>query len=374
MATNKNQHFVPRCYLRQFTIDEANRAINLYNIDRDKFVEHAPVKNQCSGDYFYGKDPQLERAIRSIEDAYGSTIQKILQSGYLLTDEHRRLLKLFWLLQYLRTEEAAKRSVQMADEVVSVAHLNDPSFRLQMRDAVQIAMRTFVKSMEVVSDLKVCLVRNRSKVPFVTSDDPAVFTNRWHLQNVQRKALSFGLNSAGALAILPLSPSVLCLAYDSDMHSVPHHQGWVDIRNDDDADAFNQHQYLNCRANIFVRNAEHFDGIREAFQRISKLRPPTRHRIHYAVLDETNGEYRRFVVVNPEKAGPHREALIHLQKVDTPPQHGLVRFNGARARSLSQMVLVLDMSVEPSLNRITLNHSKNKSIPSVMPHNLPPPM
>ena len=319
MATNKNQHFVPRCYLRQFTIDGANKAINLYNIDRDKFVEHAPVKNQCSGDYFYGKDPKLERSIQSVEHAYGSTIHKILQPDYFLTDEHRRLLKLFWLLQYLRTEEAAKRSVDIADELASTVRMDDPRFRLQMGDAVQAGMQAFAENMEIVSDLKVCLVRNRSRVPFVTSDDPAILTNRWHLQNVQRKALSFGLNSAGALAVLPLSPGVLCLAYDSDIHSVPHHRGWVDIRKGTDADAFNQHQYLNCRANIFVRNVEHFDDIREAFQRVSKLRPSKRYRMHYAVLDETNGEYKRFVVVNPEKAGLRREALIRTQKVYTPP-------------------------------------------------------
>ena len=84
MATNKNQHFVPRCYLRQFTSNGANRAINLYNIDRDKFVEHAPVKSQCSGDYFYGKNSQLEKAIQSVEDAYGYTIHKLLQPGYVL--------------------------------------------------------------------------------------------------------------------------------------------------------------------------------------------------------------------------------------------------------------------------------------------------
>lgn len=319
MATNRNQHFVPRCYLRQFTIDGANRAINLYNIDREKFIERSPVRSQCSGDYFYGKNPLLERAIQSTENAYGYTIHKILQPGYFLTDEHRRALKLFWLLQYLRTEESARRSVEMVDELASIVRMDDPKFRLQMDKAVQLGMRAFAENMEIVSDLKVCLVRNQSKVPFVTSDDPAVLTNRWHLQNAKRNAFSFGLNSAGALAILPLSPSVLCLAYDSDIHSVPHHQGWVDIRKGTDADTFNQHQYLNCRANIFIQDTKHFEVVREAFRRISNLRPPTRYRMNYAIPDETSGERGRFVVVNPDEAEPHREAFIHTRRVYTPP-------------------------------------------------------
>lgn len=72
MATNKNQHFVPRCYLRPFTLDSANVAINLFNIDRMKFVERAPVKHQCSRDYFYGEDPALEKALQAEEGLYVS--------------------------------------------------------------------------------------------------------------------------------------------------------------------------------------------------------------------------------------------------------------------------------------------------------------
>ena len=55
MASNKNQHFVPRCYLREFTHKSENKAITVYNIDRKKCIPKAPVKNQCSKDYFYGK-------------------------------------------------------------------------------------------------------------------------------------------------------------------------------------------------------------------------------------------------------------------------------------------------------------------------------
>jgi hypothetical protein len=180
MAINKNQHFVPRGYLRQFTIDGADSAINLYNIDRDKFVACAPVRSQCSRDYFYGKNPLLEKAIQTMERSYGAAVSKILQPGYVLTDGHCTLRKLFWLLQYLRTEAVSKRAIEMSEAMALVVDPDDTGFRMQIREAVQIAMRTFAKSTSVVSDLKVCLIRNRSGVPFVTSADPAMLTNRWH--------------------------------------------------------------------------------------------------------------------------------------------------------------------------------------------------
>jgi hypothetical protein len=55
MASNKNQHFVPRCYLRAFTCNGENRMINLFNIDRRVCIEGAPVKHQCSGAISMGK-------------------------------------------------------------------------------------------------------------------------------------------------------------------------------------------------------------------------------------------------------------------------------------------------------------------------------
>ncbi|WP_394365145.1 DUF4238 domain-containing protein [Paraburkholderia kirstenboschensis] len=67
VRSNKNQHFVPRCYLKAFTRDEGNATIKIFNIDRRKFIPTAPVKNQCSGSYFYGDDPKLEEAIQSCE-------------------------------------------------------------------------------------------------------------------------------------------------------------------------------------------------------------------------------------------------------------------------------------------------------------------
>lgn len=71
MATNKNQHFVPRCYLKVFTGKGENLAINLLNLDRQRCIVAAPVKNQCSGDYLYGQDEALENAIRAAEGGYG---------------------------------------------------------------------------------------------------------------------------------------------------------------------------------------------------------------------------------------------------------------------------------------------------------------
>ncbi len=319
MATNKNQHFVPRCYLRQFTTEESDRAINLYNIDRQRVIAGAPLKHQCSGDYFYGKNEHLEAAIQATESAYASTVKLVMSPGYKLTDEHRSLLKIFWLMQHLRTEAASRRSVELSEAMRKVVRAESEPFRMEIKEAVQIAMGTFAESMGIIEDLKVVLIRNRTKIPFVTSDDPAVLTNRWHLHNLKRLGRTFGLRSAGDVMLLPISPSVLCLAYDGDVHSVSHSEGWADLRDDADADALNQHQYLNCRANIFLRNSAHGALVHESFLRIAPLRPAQRHRLTYALRERTVGELTRYLAIDPATAAEHNEAIIHAEAIHAVP-------------------------------------------------------
>ena len=198
MASNKNQHFVPKCYLRPFTEDCAGAAISLFNIDRSKCITNAPAKNQCSGSYFYGQDPDLEAAIQFMEGTYASTLRRVIEAGYCLNDEDRDFLKLFWLLQHMRTEAASKRAIEMMHTAQEGTGAID-DFRMQIRDAVQMAMYMFTDTIGVIDDLKVCLIRNRSNRPFVTSDDPAILSNRWHLESKKARGKSFGLNSAGAL-------------------------------------------------------------------------------------------------------------------------------------------------------------------------------
>jgi hypothetical protein len=207
----------------------------------------------------------------------------------------------------------------MTDLTQSVTGLNDSSFRLEIREAVQMAMRTFAEEMRVVADLKVCLIKNRTPLPFFTSDDPAVLTNRWYLESTKTRGSSFGLSSAGDILLLPLSPETLCLGYDGDVYSVPHEDGWVEVRRESDVEAFNEHQLLNCRANVFVRDSAHARLVHESFLRVAPRRPEKRHVVHYAILDGREGDLARYRVVNRAEAGDHKEAMIHTQVVHARP-------------------------------------------------------
>jgi len=319
MATNKNQHFVPRCYLKAFTQDGQNLAINLLNLDLERCIPLAPVKSQCSGDYFYGQDAILENAIQAVEQGYAKVVERIHLPGYRLTDGDRSLLRIFILFQHMRTEAASRRSVEIFDGMEHVVGQEVPDFKPSIKESVQMAMRTFAETMHILDDLKVCIFRNKTGRPFITSDDPAVMTNRWHMEDARVRRKSPGIVSCGAVFFFPISPRMLCLAFDGDVYSVPHEAGWVDVRNVRDVEAINQHQLLSAQANIYFREWEHRDWLLSCCRNISHMRLPSRHRINYAVLDRVEGDHKVYRTVNSEEVGDHTEALIHSQSLLPKP-------------------------------------------------------
>ena len=319
MATNKNQHFVPRCYLKAFTQGGENLAINLLNLDRQRTIPAAPVKNQCSGDYFYGQDDLLENLIQSVESGYATTVARIHAPCHQLTDADRSMLRTFMLFQHLRTEAASRRSVEMLAGMEHIIGTSLPDFKPSIKEAVQFAMRAFSEEMHLFNDLKVCLVRNKTSCPFVTSDDPAVIANRWHEEDSRVRHKSPGLMASGTSMFLPLSPRTMCVAYDGDVYSMPHKSGWTEVRRESDVDAFNELQFLNARANVYFRDWNDSDWVRSSFLSVQGRRLDCRHRVTYAVLDGTNEEYKRYRVVNRSDAEAHQEAIIHTQVVSPTP-------------------------------------------------------
>jgi len=305
--------------LKAFTQGGESLAINLLNLDRQRTIPAAPVKNQCSGDYFYGQDNLLENAIRSVESGYAATVARIHAPRHQLTDADRSVLRTFMLFQHLRTEAASRRSVEMLAGMEHTIGTPLPDFKLSVKEAVQFAMRAFSEETHLFDDLKVCLVRNKTSCPFVTSDDPAVTANRWHVEDSRVRHKSPGLMASGTSVFLPLSPRTMCVAYDGDVYSMPHKSGWTEVRRESDVNAFNELQFLNARANVYFRDWNDSDWVRSSFLSVQGRRLDCRHRVTYAVLDGTNGEHKRYRVVNRSDAEAHQEAIIHTEVVSPTP-------------------------------------------------------
>ncbi|RRH87458.1 DUF4238 domain-containing protein [Mesorhizobium tamadayense] len=321
MAENKNQHFVPRVHLTPFSVCADGKAIHLFNLDRNKAIFDAPVKNQCSRDYFYGQDAVLEDAIQAVEGYYGRCVADLRKSGAVINESHATVLRRFAYLQHVRTEAAARRSAELvfAATTASGPGFEQPTFNEAVKAAVIAAMRHYANTMTVVDDLKVRVVRNLTSVPFLTSDDPAVLANRWYQQRAQDR--SYGISSAGALLFLPLTPTLLAIFLDGDVYQAEHAGGWINVSSPVDIHACNHHQVLNCAANLYFGDRSSGSDVQAMAAAVAQLRPPNRFNVVVAVPNGGTETHTRYALVEEKDLSEHDEVLVHVKAVrPVPPQ------------------------------------------------------
>lgn len=358
MARNKNQHFVPRAHLKPFSVDRAGKTIHLFNLERNAAIFGAPVRTQCSRPYFYGQNDLLEEAIQGVEGGYASCVADLVGRDT-IGPLHEVVLKRFMYLQHIRTEAAARTTAMYSAELVKMlqGHEPVPSADEYFKSGIQAAMHHYADSMKIVDDLGLCVVRNGTEHPFVTSDDPSVLMNRWHMYRPANRHLAFGIGSAGTLMIMPVTPELTAILYDRDIYSFGpegHMRETSDLR---DIWAFNHFQALHCAHNIYFGNEPNAEYIREMVQATLDRRPESRARFTYAVADGVEGQIERFAVVNEPDFAAEVDMVMHFSSVRPVPafwppifhyrQRRTAYTNGTRAGFIRKAMVARTESVNP---------------------------
>lgn len=300
MPAKKNQHFVPRCHLKPFTLDGAGVAINVYHHPSNQGIPNAPVKGQCARDYFYGKDLVIENFLQDLEGGYATTIAKLVgdQTATVYDDDLRKLRE-FAYLQLSRTENAIKRRTAIVQGMDALTHQGFEEFRKENANVSQdfmvvSAMKTYFETVKNIGDLDVVLLRNKTHYDFVTSDDPAILTNRLFMQRLQD--VSFGLVAAGTQLLMPLTPKLALVCYDKSTYSAPNRRGrWIDITRDADVRAMNELQYISCASNIYFRDWAQLERVKHEFAEAADRRPQGWYRsfVMVQVYENEKGEFYR---------------------------------------------------------------------------------
>ena len=255
MAKHKNQHFVPRCYLRPFSKDQIGQAICLFHVRSRKFVQDASVKGQCSRPYLYGNNLILERALQDIETGYARVFHNVSAQSATPGDENLAQLRDFMILQSSRTEAAITRTQKMWQgtyDMINTEYPDSlPEMDLSTHNMMLLTLSMSNELKNYLTDLKICLVRNKTQAHFITSDDPVVFSNMFHAKKLATDRFGFG--STGALFFLPLSPKLLLLCYDGDAYNLSgKSRGTISLTKERDVHACNELQYLNAAHAIYL--------------------------------------------------------------------------------------------------------------------------
>jgi hypothetical protein len=85
------------------------------------------------------------------------------------------------------------------------------------------------------------------------------------------------------------------------------------VRRESDVDAINEHQILNCVANLYYRDWDLRHDLMQQVLARRQLRPAQRHTVIHAVLDSKTAWGSRYVVKEILDLREEREVLVHVK-------------------------------------------------------------
>lgn len=317
MPANKSQHFVPRCYLRAFCEDGEGAAINVFNMARKLQIKAAPAKGQCAKPYFYGRDGELERALQEPEGEYGEIMRRVTDNPHAATRTDIPTLRNFMLLQSYRSAAWIEGEIRLAEaERAMVADEATPelleSLVITHEMALQLALSAFRNSIESTAHLQTRIVLNRTAMPFFTSDDPVVYTNRFHLQKDVLGGV--GIGSPGAMLLMPLTPRLLLLSFDPAIYRLGKWLGELGVIDRvPDVAAFNDLQAVRGHANLYFRDWKDRALVASIYEKAKPRRRATWFDVE--TLQETETGSNNFVAVEGRWVHhPGRREMLHTQR------------------------------------------------------------
>lgn len=310
MASKKKQHYIPRFYLKNFSLDNLKKEIRIFNINSSKFIPSGSLKNQAYGDYFYGRDLKIENALEVLEGLWAQVIKSIITTHSIpsIESQEYHTLLTFILSLEARTPSKVDQLNEFSDKLVKAAiskdsssapHLND--FNAVMTNPSKVALENALLALPLALDLGLKIAINRTQEPFITSDHPVVLYNQF-LEPRKKYGSNTGLACKGLEIFIPISPRHLLVFFDIDVYKVGCRKN-IPINIDSIADVkkLNSLQCINAKENLYFNNEISEVQIRQVMNCSVRLRRKTK-----ANVDE-------FVGI---KADTEEKVLLHMYGSD----------------------------------------------------------
>lgn len=282
MSENKKQHYVPRHYLKGFSQD--GKSLNRYDLEAKESSQKG-IEKLCQESYFYGKDPEIEKALKELENKQAPILRKLLDTQNietLNTDEFGYIL-LFILIQYTRTKYAKKMANKYVDNYVSeiIKPLMKSSEKLRSKGITEefindlkitipndyiMGMFYALMGRELISDLKPFLIINKSNRHFICSDAPiALYNSIKYLRN-------YLFASPGLQIFCPLNKDTMLLLIDPNLYNLKiNTSSTIYLDNNSDVDSINKLQFFNCLHHVFFSDKTTENYIRDLHLEIKEL-------------------------------------------------------------------------------------------------------
>lgn len=253
MSEARDNHFVPRLYLRNFTDKplDKNGKFDFFNLKTTKLIGVIPHGSQMKEKYFYEKGSDIETRLgKEFEGKHATLVRNILEKKTLPSSAS--LLEIA-LLMHFRTRAQRDEDLffrrhmidQNMDYLVSsfkshlrkklwifVKLINDSMVEkivrqgayeqyLKKTDSAAKQVKNFERIKGEMIGLECVVLDNQNLTNLVSSDRPVLLLNPF----LQRKRVNFGKDGMfqmGILLLLPISPEKLLVCYDPNIYKNPH--------------------------------------------------------------------------------------------------------------------------------------------------------
>lgn len=257
MAKQKNQHYVPQLYLRNFSLDGST--IGVYVKEKALYVDGAPIKNQSCADYFYGKDLLLENRFSSLEGKIAELFSRFNQGDFNLNIDDKETLYFYVMLQYGRTEMAAKQLQYLSRKVQTRIENSFPnrscpkiSFGETLLNSVKLSLEIASRYYDTIIDLDYKIICNYTSKDFITSDNPICLYNQF-CEKINKPSFAFG--SIGAQIFFTLTPRLMLVIFDASCYKMgKQKERTIKIENIRDLYALNDIVSINANKVIYFQD------------------------------------------------------------------------------------------------------------------------
>ncbi|WP_081778381.1 DUF4238 domain-containing protein [Xylanibacter brevis] len=262
MAEKKNHHFVPQSYQRLFSND--GKSIGVYNIKKNLLINQSSIKNTMSKDYFYSKDQNVEDALAEIERLCMLAFHKLDNNNdYNLHEVERLNILTYVMMQLGRTvfmserlsDDVNEMSLEIFKRCTGMEQV-DPHLEFRFDEPSLFSLSVYAGMVVNMADLsfKLVCIDSKCESTFISSDCPAFIINPYFdfLGYAGVKILGY----KGVCIMMPLTPRLLILFYDSSVYKIGNRKGKVMISESKEIETINM-LIANEANELLVFNPKH---------------------------------------------------------------------------------------------------------------------
>lgn len=264
------QHYVPRCYMKNFSIVKGSgkkkkQLIAFYQFDEKLLKENIPTESICYKKYFYGEDGKIEKEFATKETKWAEVLKDIVSTDtYNLDKKQENLIKEFAIFQYCRTLAMYNHGKNMMSEFMEniiskdISHNEKNMRKEEISKKIENELRAsdMINScenlIEIIDDLNISLIKFNTEKKLITSDMPIIMINPFSPNQV-------GIAMVGIIILFPVAPDKLVMICDGKVYT--NCKNFMTICNEDDVINLNKYQMISAEERILAREIEDLEII-----------------------------------------------------------------------------------------------------------------